>query len=458
MNEGKINLLEKHKNSEELQNEYLNLIEKTLKKPRSNKRELKPIFSDPNKSPTFIDRTFNFENKISEKEIRASEKIWLIVDFDDVLNKTTTYNNQIKKKICGITNLSEEEYSNLYNESKIANKDGKKVLRFNVLIEKIKKMNPGKEILIDKLLSEEIDLKKFIDQGVKRALLSLTHLGIKISILTFGDINYQKGRIDKTDVAEIVDEIIYTEGSKREVLETLIDKNYKSKGIIPPFVISIDDSPEQINDYNDVNLPNNFINMHFENPQASRFGKKPTAEEVIANPETKSNEAALNIFKIGKICLDTNMHKSRKQIYELLHGKNISDFYQQRNEYDMGKEKIFRKTYDDGKQITVYFSKEGHKFGTSDGQKVVLNGETTDDYYRALLNTIYHPSSATNIKYYQNIDGGIVREWDAQISKQQYGKQENTEKHVKRTVVEKSGKLALGALLSFEEEFIENAK
>ena len=423
------NPLEEHAHSEVLQNEFLNLVEESYKEylqinliPK-NERKMESVFNNPDKPPTFIEQTHKLEYE---------SPIWLIVDFDDVINKTTTYNNQLKKKVCEITNLKKEEYSELYKKSKIANQDDKKVFRFNVLIEKIKKLNPGQETEIDKLITEGISAKDFVDQGVKRALLSLARSGLKISILTFGDINYQKGRIDKTDLGEIVSEIIYTEGSKREVLETLLEKNYKSKGIVPPFIVSIDDSPEQINDYNDVSLPNNFVNMHFENPQASRFGKKPDAEEVITNTETKHNEAAINIYKMGKICLDANMHKSKKQIFELLQGKNIRDFYQERNKYDMGEERKARMTDSEGRISVVHFS--NRKPSESEMNKMI--GEhSLREFYDSVL--FANPTIETNIFYSKENNGDIFHESDLLISKEKKGHTETTKKTHKASRYEK---------------------
>ena len=104
------NPLEERINSEVLQNEYLNLIERSYKEDIQinlipiNERKMEPVFDSPDKPPTFIEQTH---------KLQYESPIWLIVDFDDVINKTTTYNNQLKKKVCEITNLKEEEYSEL---------------------------------------------------------------------------------------------------------------------------------------------------------------------------------------------------------------------------------------------------------------------------------------------------------------------------------------------------------
>lgn len=271
---------ESEKTAEELQADYLDLVEGWVKERRNAEnsydrklsvaeRKLEPVFDDPGKPPAYIDRTRELRNN-SVEEQRASEKVWVVIDFDDVISKTTTYHNFLKEKICGGLGLDEKEYEKFYEEAKIVNNEDKKVLRFNVLAERIKEMNPDKRELVDKLLAEGANPNDFIDQGVKRALLSLENMfsnkkTIRISILTFGDINYQKSRIDKTDVSDCVDDIIYTEGSKREALEALLERDYKSRGIVPPLVIALDDSKEQIKDYSDVNLPGNFINVHYQN-------------------------------------------------------------------------------------------------------------------------------------------------------------------------------------------------
>ncbi len=430
--------------SQKLQGEYLYLVEKELKKKLkegklpTNERQLEQVFTDKSKPPTYIDRVRY--SKESSLEKNTPQELWLVVDFDDVLNKTTTYTQYVKEQLCKITSLKEEEFEKLYDESKVANEENKKVLRFSVLVGKIKELFPGKETAIDKLLTEEIDTNSFVDQGMKRALLSLENDWgdkIRVSILTFGDINYQKGRIDKTDVDNVVDDIIYTEGSKREVLETLIEKDYKSKNMIPPFIITIDDSPEQIDDYDNVNIENRFINMHFQNPQAKRFKKKSSSEKVIPNLEVQPNEAALNLYKIAQSCLDKNLHKSREEIYEMLHGQDINDFYRHRNRYDLYGEP-FAVTADETGKITTTHYPENFDMHSIPAYSPFLS----------------------NFKYSKDADGTVYREYDRNIPKENsgIGKVEYYIDHVTRKIVMKNGVLIGNYTKTYKEEFIERAE
>lgn len=449
--------LESHKSSEELRNGYLNLIESSLKEylvesriPKE-KRRLEPIFNDPNKPATFIEKTRDPSSFISRSNV------WLVVDFDDVINNTTTYNEQFRKEICKITGQDENEFKKLWEEHKIANNNSKKAFRFGAFMEKIKEMYPEKKDQVNLFVNSE-DLNKFVNQGVRRALLSLQNgnIGIpRISILTFGDIDYQKTRINKTDLPEIVDEIIYTEGSKREVLETLIERDYKSKGAIPPFVISIDDSPEQVNDYNDVNLQNNFINMHFENPQAKRFGKKPIVEQVVTNLEDKKNEAAVNIRNVAKICQGDEMQKSREQIYKMLQGKNLWDFYHSQDEYKMGRYRVLRTTTSSGEPLKVTFA-SGYSPGSSEGKKISKFGRSDDDYWNEVKDLVAYPSSETDITYSEDLNGNVYRESDVHTMEGNKEKMEDKTKHRKILVIE-GGKLVY-EYASLEDEFIRQAK
>jgi len=455
-----------------LQADYLDSVEEWIKERRNTdynydrklsdeERKLEPVFDDPNKAPAYIDRTRELKNRPIEEQ-RASEKVWVVIDFDDVISKTTTYNNSLKDKFNEVIGLDKEEFTRLYEESKTINNEGKKVLRFNILIDKIKKLNPSQEELIDKLMVEDINPNDFIDQGVKRALLVLENASsdkkdIRISVLTFGDINYQKNRIDKTDISDAVDDLIYTEGSKREVLEALLEKDYKSQGIIPPIVITLDDSKEQIKDYSNVNLANNFINLHYQNAQGKKSMEESTVEQVIALKEKEKNEAALNFYRICKICLNPEMHLSRKELHEAFNDKNISDVYKNQEIKRDPKNKN-RKASRVDSTGRLYYIKFGDTDYTEEELKeriIDIDGYTAWDYYQSLNDSSYR-SFETDIRYSKDSNGNVIRRSERhRYTKENSGALEEDNIYHREENI--TGMGALRPLLNAE-EFIKNAK
>jgi hypothetical protein len=462
------------KTSDELQSDYLDLAEASLKKNRNEEskyerkftdeqRLLESVFDNPDKPPSYIDRVRglldNSEDSVEKQ--RTSEKVWLVLDFDDVINKTTTYNSLIRDRICENIGLDKKEFEKLYEESKIVNNENKKVLRFNQLVEKIEESYPGAKEFINKLIVEEIDPNEFVDQGMKRAILSLgrntnDQREVRISILTFGDVNYQKGRIDRTDIDDTVDDIIYTEGSKREVLETLLDRDYKSKGIIPPIVITLDDSKEQIKDYYDINLPNNFINMHYKNPQGKKSMEDAAVEQVIAVKEQAPNEAALDFYKICKICLNPNMRLSRKDLHDKFDGKNIVDVYKNTEVKSDLKRKKASKIDSAGKLNYIVFNDLNYSKEDLEMDRVVDNdGRTVYDYYMSLNDPVY-PAAQKNIKYFKSVDGDVVRSYDV------YKLEKDIDGSLKEKMIHKEIPVMIDGVpfvpLINAEEFIKNSK
>jgi len=462
------------KTSDELQEGYLELAEESLKKMRNedgkyerklvdDERSLESVFDDQNKPPSYIDRVRelldNSEDSIEKQ--RASEKVWLVLDFDDVINKTTTYNNFLRDKICEGIGLDKKEFERFYDESKIVNNENKKVLRFDRLVEKIEESYPNTKELINKLITEDIDPNEFVDQGMKRAMLALGRntmekREVRISILTFGDVNYQKGRIDKTDISDTVDDIIYTEGSKREVLETLLDRDYKSKGIIPPIVITLDDSKEQIKDYYDINLPNNFINMHYQNPQGKKSMEAAAVDQVIAVKEQEPHEAALDFYKICKICLNPNMHLSRKELHEEFNDKNIGEVYHNTEIKSDIKRKKVSKIDSTGRLTYMVFNDLNHSKEEPEMSEVMdSDGRTAYDYYLSLNDPVY-PIAQKNIKYFKSTDGDVVRSYDV------YKLEKDIDGSLKEKMIHKEIPVIINGMpfvpLIDAEEFIKNSK
>lgn len=340
---------EKIEDSKVIQLDYLNKIEDFLKdivKKRElseSETELEPIINDEGRPPAFIDRIHRPPERKTQKINRHEDgrrtyikynlpqegyqRLWLVVDFDDTLNKTSSYHENLRKNICALTGMEPETFNQLYNEAKQANQEGKKVLNFYYFVEEIKKRFPEYKKEINSIIEEESSSDKYLDQSVKRSLLAIRASGvpIRVSILTFGDIKYQQARINKTDLRDIVDDVIYTEGGKGETLEKIMNTDY-SPGVKRPFVITVDDSPEQIDDLDKISLKSDFVNVHFRNPQAKRFKDVPNSRNIPVLEE-KPNEAAVNLYKLMRVCLKDEMQLTKQNIYKTLNNKNFGEIY-----------------------------------------------------------------------------------------------------------------------------------
>lgn len=248
-------------------------IEKRAKSIPEDRRRLEPVKDVAGKNIGQVERI-----RKPEERDTGGQDLWLVVDFDDVLNHTTEFNDDLHRKLADATGMPVEEIEHIYDESKVVNEDGKKVFRFSKFIEQVKSASK-KAKKVDGVING-LEYGKFIDKAVKRSLIaSRFQFGdtVRISVLTFGDPKYQKLRIDRTDVADFVDDIVYTEGSKRETLQALLEgyrrNDYTYDGEVDaPFIITIDDSPQQVDDYDKLPVERRFVNMRFSHPRAKRYG------------------------------------------------------------------------------------------------------------------------------------------------------------------------------------------
>lgn len=341
---------EKNKESVKIQTEYLanleNYFKGTVEKRKLPESEsgMQPIFSEEGKPPAFIDRIHKPPERKTQRILKNEDgetsghikynlpqegyqRLWLVVDFDDTLNKTSSYHKTLRENLRALTGMSSEIFNQLYNGAKQTNQGGKKVLDFYSFIGEIKKRFPGYEKEIDSIVEEESGSDKYLDQSVKRSLLAIRASGvpIRVSILTFGDIKYQQDRVNKTDLKDVVDDIIYTEGGKGETLEKLMSIDYKP-GVKRPFVVTVDDSPEQIDDLDKISLKSDFVNVHFRNPQAKRFNDVPNVRNIPVL-EDEPHEAAINLYKLMRVCLKDEMQLTKQNIYKTLNGKDFGKIY-----------------------------------------------------------------------------------------------------------------------------------
>jgi FMN phosphatase YigB (HAD superfamily) len=310
------------KESDKIREEYFSAVEQVIKRnidarfPKipEEQRRIKEIKDPEDKTLAYWDKVRNFEFSDFGGET------WVIVDFDDVVNRTTTFNRRLSEILAEKIGLSQQDFGRFNNEARVSNEQGKKVFRFHDFIESIKKQFSGKEKIIDDLI-QNIDYNQFIDQAVKRSLEAIkVATNTRITILTRGDVKYQKMRIDKTDISQVVDDIVYTEGSKREVAEALMQEFYKreSEKGIQPFVIVVDDNPSEIDDYDKMPLERRFANIQFHHPQAKRYGDKITAKGVVVSEETSPNQAAVNLYQAAEIVSSQYAQEDRAKVFWLL--------------------------------------------------------------------------------------------------------------------------------------------
>jgi len=350
---------------------HFNNIYKGSPKFKDERRRLEEI-SDRDDPPAFIDRV---RKPREDYTLPGHQTLWLIVDFDDVINKTSTYNKELGEYICQAAGIAPEIFDQLYEESKIADKEGERIFRFSNLITELKKITPDKE-KIDELLvnlPEELDPQKYVDQAVKRALLALRseetqYKYVRISILTYGDIEYQRGRIGRTDIDDIVDDIIYTEGQKGDLVNKLLEKDYNLKKISPPGLVTVDDSDKNVNNYKNV-LPESALHIHFRHPQSKRYKEGQPIKEVISDFEKSKGNAASTIYEIAMIAMQEDLgitdkdNERREAAY-----KKLND----QNKYDGIRTGTYGDRHEIETNITYHQEKDGTFFRESDFRPVYL--------------------------------------------------------------------------------------
>ena len=255
-------------------------------------------------------------------EVVGAKGVWLVIDFDDVINLTTSSSLALFKQLSDATGISEAELQKLYEQSKQETATGKKLFRFNNFIDtvKIQSKAPGKvQEIVD-----GFDFGAFIDQGVRRAILALRALypsQLRISVLTYGDPEYQKMRLEQTDLEDMVDDVIYTEESKMHIIQALSVADYQSfipsvedatkdGGIavidttepVPvgrPFIVMVDDSPENLRDYRQLLSYRGLTSVRWKNSQAKRVNvsdHESTQPRIVITDGPK-NKAAVRLFE-----------------------------------------------------------------------------------------------------------------------------------------------------------------
>jgi hypothetical protein len=265
---------------------------------------------------------------VGEENVNQSRNYyWFIVDFDDVVAHSTTFQNDIADAVKDKLQVDVQVYKELYDQAKVVNSEGKSVLRFEILIDNLEQRYPGARAVIQEFIAT-VEMNAYVDQGVKRALQAIQCLdpynSVRVSILTFGDIEFQKMRINRTDTADFVHDIIYTEGSKKEVVEQLAgsynpQQRRPGHGNPLPIIVTIDDSKTHLEDYNTLGQKNDYLNVQYSNPQAKRYHQKGLVDQTVVFDETQPNQAAVNIYKLaGILVTDYKDTKDRVALFNEL--------------------------------------------------------------------------------------------------------------------------------------------
>ncbi len=241
------------------------------------------------------------------------EETWVLFDFDDVISRTTDYNNERGRRIAEHLGIPEAEYHQFYKAAKVKNAQGKSVFQREVLLQTLKEHYPHKAAAIDEVFAG-MDQKQFLNQGVLRAMQALRHDGgmMRMSILTYGERAYQRSRVEASGILDYVDDVVYTEGSKREVLEHLVQQQYPKRTHADPHskqevdtplpnIITVDDSPEHVDDYAKLEFGSKFANIRFLHPSAKLAAREHAAPDAVVANEREQNQAALALYHMISI-------------------------------------------------------------------------------------------------------------------------------------------------------------
>lgn len=296
------------------------------------KRRLEVLSSSEGREVGKIERV-----RIPKRSHRTpSQDLWLVIDFDDVLLQTSTLMRDLKERLRSIVGAQanvEDVFDALYKNSYRTMGDGKRVFQYDEFVKKLSAAFPDHAENVQKILLEP-DYSQYIDPAVKRALLALRSrpgYTIRMSVLTFGDSTHQKKKVDASGILAIVDEAIYTEGSKREVVEVAVEKEYPDfqqegltdypyEGKHRPFIMTIDDSPEQVKDFEALPFASHYANVRFHHPQAKRYAAPHEGKRVVLSEETDSNEAALRLFHIAAIAVNEEVRWHAARYYDVSEG------------------------------------------------------------------------------------------------------------------------------------------
>ncbi len=259
-----------------------------------------------------------------EQNQLGSQDVWLVIDFDDVLFRTTSFMSDYQERLHQVTGLELNTIRRFYEESKQSD-HGQPAFRHETFLEKIQ---AASKISPDALTAvfQSLTPKDYTEPAMTKAVLaarSIPDRAVRVSILSFGDPAYQSPRIRSTEIAQYADEIIITEGSKRAVMEKLLKEDYdvdvtpfdqalEDEGIaivdtttpMPekmPMTLFVDDSPEQGREFDNILFDKGLVNIRFRDSQAKRSTKRHGLRPRIVIGDKESEHAGLELFRIAEL-------------------------------------------------------------------------------------------------------------------------------------------------------------
>lgn len=332
------NLSETPENYQEMEDFLKEDLQKRLPKIEQSERAIEEIKDLDDKVLARYERVRNYKPSGKENDL------WLVVDFDDVVFHTTTFNNNIYDKLAEEFDIGKEEFDQIYEGSKEENDFGKNLLVYDTFKEKLEKKYPDAGKVVDDMLNN-FNPQRYIDHGIKRALQALKrHSNVRISILTFGDFDYQKMKVDGTDMDDIVDEIIYTERSKGDTLESFKNKFYDDSGKgenTRPIIITVDDNKSHVDEYQDISSSyDRLVNVRYNNPQAKRYKDGKTYEKNIVFTDKEINNAAVNLWKMGESYRDRNVLQTDAEANFIKEANAVRGIFDDKHYADDSRHKI----------------------------------------------------------------------------------------------------------------------
>ena len=148
----------------------------------------------------------------------------LIVDFDYTLNRTGLFKEEIRKVFASF-GVDEQTFESSYHKSIQWDGEGYGFdYSFEIHIEVLKEM--GIDINSDDILSkfDETIKKSYLFDDAIPFLNYFRSKGEKIVLLSSGNVEFQKKKVDASGIAELVDEVKLSHGNKEKYIEKVIDQ------------------------------------------------------------------------------------------------------------------------------------------------------------------------------------------------------------------------------------------
>lgn len=310
-----------------LQREVLDCVEQQL--ADQLQREHPAIPEEERKLETLVDTEGREVGSIerfqqSSPVSNNPERVWLVLDFNDVIHQTSRQQGEIREGFSRELGLLPERYDELYESSKVPNEHGKPMLQEARFRELLLEQFPDRAGDVDRLLASSEP--EYVDPAVRRMLLLLRTKdrdAVRISVLTYGELERQHRMLDASGIEDLIDEAIYTEGEKPEAIAALVSRDYpslitslerdtKSGDAVErfhkqrdqrelPIILTVDDSPEQVEAYEQLPYHRRFVNVRYRHPMAKRSGKPHVGERVVTYGDHPGHHGAVDVYRAVEV-------------------------------------------------------------------------------------------------------------------------------------------------------------